>query len=361
MNTNYKFYEHINISNVINKLHLRKTSQIGNNIYVVCPFCQENNEKVGYMKANIINNLFICNKCEKSGTSISLYADLKYITNKEAYKILLREMPVLDNLPYTFINPIKDEYYRNLVYDAFLKLQSLSVEHKEKLENVGFSKEYIASNGFKSIETDTIKKKKICKEIQDKGLKLDGIPGFYQDNDFKWTYKSHQGIFIPVVLDNNIQGIRIWLDDRYGEETENIWFSSNNEYNGTKATNWPMILRDNNLNWIDMYNTKNQSIIIATEMILAHKLFYNTNKVVIGIPNNINKEIILNIVKRLNVSEVILYLDKYTVLHTATAIIENIENVLKQQEIKVDVRVAISENGIGKDLIEQETINKKIA
>lgn len=42
-----------------------------------------------------------------------------------------------------------------------------------------------------------------------------------------------------------------------------------------------MILKDNTVNWIDMYNSDNStSIIIATEMILAHKLFNNTNKTV---------------------------------------------------------------------------------
>lgn len=357
MDMNYKFYEYINISNVINKLHLTKTAQIGNNIYTVCPFCL--NEKCR-MKANIINNLFICSKCEESGTSISLYADLKYITNKEAYKILLREMPVLDNIPYTFTNPIKDEYYRDLVYSKFLKLHSLSNEHKEKLLKMGLSKEYIENSGFKSIENNVDKKKQICKKLQEEGLKLDGISGFYQDSDFKWTYKSHKGIFIPVILENNIQGLRILLDERYAGNTKNIWFSSNSEFNGTKASNWPMILRDNNLSWNKLYNTKNQTIIIATEMILAHKLFYNTNMIVVGIPNNINKEQILNIVKRLNATRVILYLDDYTVLHSM-AIGKNIINPLEEQKIEVDFKLAICEENIGKELIEQEEQNKKIA
>ena len=73
-------YECINISNVINKLHLRKTNRIGNYIYVTCPFCQSSQEKNGYMKVNTINNLYICDNCESSGTSIELYAKIKYIS-----------------------------------------------------------------------------------------------------------------------------------------------------------------------------------------------------------------------------------------------------------------------------------------
>ena len=139
---NYKFYEHINISNVINKLHLEKTAQIGNNIYVKCPFCLD---VECIMKANMINNLFICNRCGKSGTSISLYADNKYLTNKEAYKILLREMPVLNK------------------------------SHQNKLLEMGFSEEYIVDNRFKSIENNASRKKEICKRLQEDGLKLEGI------------------------------------------------------------------------------------------------------------------------------------------------------------------------------------------
>lgn len=186
-----------------------------------------------------------------------------------------------------------------------------------------------------------------------------GFLGFHQDTDFKWTYKSHKGIFIPVTLNNQIQGLRIFLDKEYALDTENIWFSSNNEYNGTKASNWPMVLKNEDTNWIAMYNNKNRnSIIIATEMILAHKLFNNSQKLVIGVPNSIEKEVILNIVKRMDVNEVFLYVDKYTVLHTSSLMYKNIVIALEEQNIKVDFRVALNENDIGSDLNESETMKK---
>lgn len=168
-------YECINISNVINKLKLKKTNQIGSHIYVNCPFCQDRNEKNGYMKINIINNLYICDNCESSGTSIDLYAKMKYISTKEAFKQLLKESPVLDNIPYVYNNPIKDEYYRDIVYSNFLDLQQLNKSHKEKLKNMNFTDEYILKNRFKSIENSSKKKKEICIKLQKQGLKLDGI------------------------------------------------------------------------------------------------------------------------------------------------------------------------------------------
>lgn len=168
-------YECINISNVINKLNLKKVHQIGSNIYVSCPFCQNRSEKNGYMKINTINNLYICNNCESSGTSIDLYAKMKYISTKEAFKQLLKEVPVLDNMPYVYNNPIKDEYYRDVVYSNFLDLQQLNKQHKEKLKKLKFSDEYIIRNKFKSIENRENKKKEICIKLQEQGLKLDGI------------------------------------------------------------------------------------------------------------------------------------------------------------------------------------------
>lgn len=358
---NNNTYDYINITNVINQLHLKKTSKKGNYLYVICPFCQSPEEKNGYLKVNTVNNVYICNKCEESGSSIDLYAKMKYIPTKEAFKRLLKETPVLDNLPYTYNNPVKDEYYRDIVYRNFLEMQKLNELHYKKLKAMNFTDEYIVDNLFKSIECNECKKKKICERLQERGVKLDGIPGFFQDTDFKWTYKSHKGIFIPAMLDNKIQGLRILLDDTYRLDTENIWFSSYNEYNGTKASNWLMLLKDKKMNWFDMYNSnKGESIIIATEMILAHKLFNNTNKIVIGVPNNIEKDLILSIVKRMNVSKVFLYVDKYTILHTSTFMYENIIETLEKQNIKVDFRIALTEFNTGLDLNKPEE-KKKIA
>ena len=61
----------------------------------------------------------------------------------------------------------------------------------------------------------------------------------------------------------------------------------------------------------------------------------------------------------MNVSEVFLYADQYTLLHTSTLMYKNIIKVLEDNNIKVDFRVALTENDIGSDLKQQN--NKKIA
>ena len=103
-------FECINITNVLNQLHLKKTCTKGDTIYAICPFCQSSDEKMGYLKVNTTKNVYVCRQCEASGSSIDLYANVKYITTKDAFKILLKETPVLDNIPYAYNNPVKDEY-----------------------------------------------------------------------------------------------------------------------------------------------------------------------------------------------------------------------------------------------------------
>ena len=54
---NNNVYEYINITNVVNQLHLKKTCTKGWNIYAICPFCQSSKEKNGYLKINTIKNV----------------------------------------------------------------------------------------------------------------------------------------------------------------------------------------------------------------------------------------------------------------------------------------------------------------
>lgn len=172
-------FECINITNVLNQLHIKKTCTKGDTIYAICPFCQNSNEKNGNLKINTIKNVYVCKKCEESGSAIDLYARIKCIPTKDAFKRLLKETPVLDNMPYTYNNPVKDEFYRDIVYRKFLKLHSLNKAHIKKLKNMNFDEKYMEEHLFKTIENDANKRKNICRILQEDGLKLDGIPRLF--------------------------------------------------------------------------------------------------------------------------------------------------------------------------------------
>ena len=329
-------YNKTSIINIKNKLGLEEIFVSGTIIYVRCPFCHS--EK-GAMKLDISNNTYICKKCEEKGYALSLYAKCKYISNNEAFKKLINsDIDMTTSLNNNVIlNYKKEPEELDRIYSNFLNYLDLSPEHTMKLLNLGFTIEEIEKIGFKTIPTKNDIKLKICKKLIDSGIELKGCPGFYIDENFKWNFKSHNGIFIPIVNNGNIESLRIHLDKNYGYDTTDIWFSSGDKNNGCKASNNIMFLFPSNE--LKLYNdTKNKKdIIIASEMLLAYRLFYRyKNVIVIGIPNVIsNKEI--KKINRINpIENIYLTMDYHTIKYTClglTAILnksfgaDNIKNV----------------------------------
>lgn len=260
------------IINVKNKLGLKELYSRKDIIYVKCPFCSS--EK-GTMRLNISNNSYICKKCEARGYSIGLYAKNKYISNREAYQRLINEEADISNNLMTSIitNTKKNKEELDIVYQAFLEKLSLSSDHTMKLLKYGFTMEEIEKIGFKTIPTQENQKIEICRELQAEGIDLSGTPGFFKDKKFRWNFKSHKGIFIPVLDNCKIVALRIHLDTMYSIDTSDIWFSSSQENEGTKADNNIMILFPEG-NKIQLMNNlkEKRDIIVASEMVLAYKI-----------------------------------------------------------------------------------------
>lgn len=272
----------ISIVNVKNKLKLYEVCTLGDVIYVRCPFCNSEN---GTMKLNTSNNSYICKNCNVRGYSIGLYARYNGITNQEAYGCLLNDKTyVKNNLKNSIIiNTRKNDNDLDEVYQAFLQMLNLSSEHTMKLLELGFSIEEIDEIGFKTIPNNESEVIRICQALISEGFELSGIPGFYQNKKFKWIFKIHKGIFIPIRHNCKIIAIRIHLDSVYSIDTSNIWFSSSSQNNGTKASNNIMILLPKK-NLIEILNKKQNTndIIIASEMLLAYKIHAKYNdKIVI--------------------------------------------------------------------------------
>lgn len=325
--------KNISIINVMNKLKLNKIYELGDVIYVKCPFCYSKNAD---MKLNTNNNSYVCKNCEEKGYSIGLYAKLKFITNKEAFKELISEEPEIDfEINRTIQNERKSDNELHFVYSEFLKKLNLERRHFEKLINFGFSEEYIIKNKFKSIPNDEFIKVKICEKLIKDGYTLQGIPGFYQNFNFKWTFKSHEGMFIPVI-NNTILGLRINLDKEYNANTSDIWFSSNNCYNGTKARNDIMILMPQNSK-LELANKRNKKdVIIATEMILAHKIasIYK-NDIVIGIPNVISKQKLENLRNIIDINNIFFIMDFHTVMSSPVSALEHFYRYYSEDRINI--------------------------
>lgn len=260
------------IINVKNKLGLVEIFSKKDIVYVRCPFC---NSTKGAMKLNVTNNSYICKNCEQRGYSIGLYAKMKLISNKEAYnRLIMEEADINNNLISSLMtNEKKNSEELDIVYQALLDKLELTSDHTMKLLKYGFTIEQIEKVGFKTIPTNENVKTKICKELIKEGIELNGTPGFYKDKNFKWNFKSHNGIFIPIIDNCKITSLRIHLDKEYNTDTTDIWFSSSQENEGTKINNNIMILFPGNKRIQIMNDTKERkNIIIASEMILAYKL-----------------------------------------------------------------------------------------
>lgn len=260
------------IINVKNKLGLVEIFSRKDIVYVRCPFC---NSTKGAMKLNVTNNSYICKNCEQRGYSIGLYAKMKLISNKEAYnRLIMEEADINNNLISSLMtNEKKNSEELDIVYQALLDKLELTSDHTMKLLKYGFTIEQIEKVGFKTIPTNENVKTKICKELIKEGIELSGTPGFYKDKKFKWNFKSHNGIFIPIIDNCKITSLRIHLDKEYNTDTTDIWFSSSQENEGTKINNNIMILFPENKRIQIMNDTKERkNIIIASEMILAYKL-----------------------------------------------------------------------------------------
>lgn len=279
------------IINVKNKLRLEEIYSKKDIIYVKCPFCSSQN---GTMRLNISNNSYICKKCEARGYSIGLYAKNRYISNKEAYLDLIsKEADISNNLTTSTITHIKKNSEElDIVYQSFLEKLSLSSDHIMKLLKYGFTIEEIESIGFRTIPTQEEQKIEICRELINEGIDLSGTPGFFKDKKFRWNFKSHKGIFIPIIDNCKIISLRIHLDTMYSIDTSDIWFSSSQENEGAKISNNIMILfpKENRLQLINN-NQEKKDIIIASEMILAYKIAgaYKKNIVIRSSKCNIKK------------------------------------------------------------------------
>lgn len=173
--------KHINILNVAYHLCLEIIEIKGEEAKAICPFCGYNkNTKIPTLSLNINNNKYCCSRCGKGGYSVGLYAKVKGIDTKKAYKALLeRECFSLDRskIQISPINLLADIEIRDKVYRAFLNMIGLERTHRSYLRNTGMSNSTINNGLYRSVPKKEIKRMLICKALS-REYNLAGIPGF---------------------------------------------------------------------------------------------------------------------------------------------------------------------------------------
>jgi len=171
--------KHIHILNVAYHLSLEIVNTNGPEIKAICPFCGYNkNSKIGTLSLNTNNNKYCCSRCGAVGFSIGLYAKLKNINTKKAYRELIdRECFSINksNIIISPINEIADIDIRDKIYRDFLNMLNLETQHRKFLENQGFLTTTIDEQLYRSIPKKYIKRRLIANRLK-KQYDLSGIP-----------------------------------------------------------------------------------------------------------------------------------------------------------------------------------------
>jgi hypothetical protein len=291
--------KHINILNVAYHLSLEITDTKGIEIKAICPFCGYNkNSKIATLSLNTNNNKYCCSRCGAGGFSIGLYARLKNIDNKKAYRELLdRECFSMNksNITISPINEIADIEKRDKVYRDFLNMLKLEPQHIKYLESQGLLQSSIENQMYRTIPNKYIKKRLVANSLK-RRYDLSGISGFYQEEDWGWTFSAPKGFFVPLFDDEGrIQALSMHLDKPYNGTTD-IWFSSSGKINGTGTKNW-----------ISKSNIKEdtETVVLTDNLILSNLIKDVLNAPVIAFSSISNSYQILKVLDNTNIQNII--------------------------------------------------------
>lgn len=212
------------IMDVAGLLRLNIRRRAPGQVYVDCPIC---GDRRGKMNLNTVKDLWRCNYCGEGGGMLSLYAKVYGVSNSDAYREICDALAVNGFSPdYTVpekTTPAEaeqsdaasvQEVHQTL--SMLLSMLTLIPAHREHLRSVrGLSDDEITRFGFKSTPPPFL-----CRSLTNRlvkaGCRVQGVPGFYVDDNGCWTVKFHQrtsGIIIPIFgVDGLIHGAQIRLD-----------------------------------------------------------------------------------------------------------------------------------------------------
>lgn len=172
---------------------------------------------------------------------------------------------------------------------------NLEGHHKSYLQRIGFLNSVIDEQMYRSIPNKKIKRRLISNSLKRK-YDLAGIPGFFQEEDWGWTFSGSCGFFIPIFNENNkIQALSIHLDRAYNNITD-MWFSSSGKINGTATKNW---ISKSNIT----ANTK--TVVLTDDLLLGNLIKAILNVPIIAFSSISNSYQILKALDNTNIHNII--------------------------------------------------------
>ena len=123
--------------------------------------------------------------------------------------------------------PLAMPWELHRTYTTLFSLLGLSAKHREDLLKRGLTEEQIARFGYKS--TPAFGFQDLAGRVRQSGCVLEGVPGFYMDDDDRWIVRFHarcSGVVIPILSPaGQIRGAQIRLDRPF-DGRKYMWFSS---------------------------------------------------------------------------------------------------------------------------------------
>ena len=218
-------------------------------VEATCPFCHDHGPGKYHLSLNTATDQYRCHLCGTRGNSVTLYAQLMGVTNREAYQALKQEGKVYP-MPRQEASPKDAERQplplerRHEAYAAMLDHLTLLDQHRENLLERGLSEERIARNQYRSMPETDAGRRLLAALLRSCGHELLGLPGFrtyYGD----WTISGPKGFLVPVRNQNGlIQGMKIRLDDADKPDRKYRWLSSRDLTNGTRSYSYIHVTGD---------------------------------------------------------------------------------------------------------------------
>lgn len=215
-----------------------------------CPFCGDHGKGKFHLSLNTATDQFRCNLCGASGNSITLYARLNGVSNKQAFQELrgggnVYPIPRQPTPQHTEQErqPVSLEE-RHAAYSAMLEHLTLLDKHRDNLLERGLNEDRIQRNKYRSMPETEQGRRLLASLLRSRGFDLLGVPGFrtyYGD----WTLAGPNGFLIPVRnKEGLIQGLKIRLDDTNDPGRKYRWLSSRDMINGTRSYSWVHVTGD---------------------------------------------------------------------------------------------------------------------
>lgn len=257
---------------------------------IPCPICDGSGGRKKHLNINLKKNVFNCPKCGQfSGGVFDLYAYYMNIPRDKVRQALVDHLGGKDSSygtagekgkrkplpppPETPQAALAGIDARDRTYQALLDMLPLASDHRDNLLGRGLSDIEIARLGYRT--TPLVGFHATAKALAEQGCDLFGVPGFYRDEDGRWTMAVYRrGIIIPCRdRFGRIQSLHIRLDKKMKKGGKFLTFSSIDKLDGTGAENW-----------CHMVGPVRDTILLIEGYMKADIVHYFTGQTVLAIP-----------------------------------------------------------------------------